>query len=45
MAGQSTGRLGIGFDGGIEPPGPVLLKVQSTRVRYWYGEQEEEIKR
>ena len=32
------------FEQGVDTPGLVLIKVQATRIKYWEGEEEGEVK-
>lgn len=39
-----TPDLDVWFDKGIDTPGLVLIKVRATRIKYWDGRDEGEVK-
>ena len=39
-----TPDLDVWFDKGIDTPGLVLIKVHATRIKYWDGREEGEVK-
>src|SRR6201996_9440518 len=39
-----TSDLDEWFDNGVDTPGIVLIKVKATRVTYWKGREEDEVK-